>query len=193
MRYTIGIALMVLVLGASDGSAQQALTAGQRVRITSAQYRLNLEVATLIAVDDSTIRVAMTTNRPVDPRHPAFTDTVALSRAGIDRLDVSRSRTRGTGKGAWIGFVSGGVVGAIVGAATYKEKECGPPNTEWVLCFWYPSSRGVNAMGGGLALGLIGAGLGALIGSASHRDHWEGVAVQPLQHGGVGLGLGIRF
>jgi hypothetical protein len=184
---------MVLVFGAGDASTQQVPAAGQRVRITSAHFHMNRKVATLIGVDDSTIRVALT-NRPVDPRDPAFTDTVALSRAHIDRLDVSRSQKRGTGKGALIGLVSGGVVGAIAGAATYKEKECGPPNPGiGVICIWSSSSRGEDAMAGGLFFGLIGAGLGALIGSASHRDHWEGVAVKPLQYGGVGLGLGIRF
>jgi hypothetical protein len=189
MRPAAAIALLCLAVGAHDGRAQ-TLRIGQRVRVTAARYRLNSDVATLIAVDDTTLTVAVTRSSGVN----RFLDTVALSRTGIDRLDVSRSRTRGTGKGALIGFVSGLVVGAIAGAATYKGEECGPPNPGiGVICVSSGSSRGEDAMAGGFALGLTGAGLGALIGSASHRDHWEGVAVKPLQHGGVGLGLGIRF
>ncbi len=210
MRYGIGIALLALALDAGAGLAQQPdggtsvpaqarpIEAGQRVRITSVAHGLDKQTGTVIAAGESTLTVERRMARTVEFQQMIVTDTVVLSRRAIDRLEVSRAHGRRTGRGALIGLASGAVLGGIIGAASYKE--CQPDPDIWLDCLMAPESAGQEAMAGAVVFGLIGAGLGAIVGSGTQWDRWEetqgpgaAVSVRPLSQGGFGVGLQLTF
>ncbi len=118
-------------------------------------------------------------------------NTLALPLDAVTRLDVSRGRKTNTGKGAEIGFLLGGVVGAVIGYASYEECEG--------VCFGDFGS-GFAAFVGGLVGGLGGGAVGALIGSSTKTDRWREVPLDrvrvslgPQPDGRLGLGASVRF
>jgi hypothetical protein len=118
-------------------------------------------------------------------------NTLALPLDAVTRLDVSRGRKTNTGKGAEIGFLLGGVVGAVIGYASYEECEG--------VCFGDFGS-GFAAFVGGLVGGLGGGAVGALIGSSTKTDRWREVPLDrvrvslgPQRDGRLGLGASVRF
>jgi hypothetical protein len=131
----------------------------------------------------------------VDPRFISAVDTLVLARNDIDALEVSRGVGRHTGQAAVIGLGAGAFLGAVAGFAMYEE--CVP--RQFLDCLLAPESATGQAMLTGAVLGLIGAGVGAFVGA--QRENWErlglahaaGVSVQPMRHGGIGLGLKVRF
>ncbi len=118
-------------------------------------------------------------------------DTLTVPVTLLTRLDVSRGRKTNTGKGAEIGFLLGGVVGAVIGYASYEECEG--------VCFGDFGS-GFAAFVGGLVGGLGGGAVGALIGSSTKTDRWREVPLDrvrvslgPQRDGWLGLGASVRF
>ena len=100
-----------------------------------------------------------------------------------------------TGKGALIGLLAGGAVGAVVGASAYEEcQEVG-----FMACFMSPKSAGETAAIGGLAGGLLGAGIGAIVGALNKTDRWEEVPLDRLRvsfaprRDGFAFGLRVSF
>jgi len=183
-------ALLGIALSFANGTAQRvAHTAtGQRVRITSGKYLLHQRVGTLVGswADSITVRIGVV---------PAES-TLVLSRSVIDRLEVSRGLQRNTGRGALIGLGSGAALGAVIGLMTYEK--CVPQGL--LDCLYAPESRAQQAMLFGVAFGLIGAGVGALVGSAK-QERWERVrsdddvawSIRSPPGGGIGVDVGIRF
>lgn len=81
------------------------------------------------------------------------------SQVGIAMASVARIDERGhaTNHGALIGLVVGAATGALAGAASSSPDD-----------FFGP---GASAAAGGIVLGFVGAGVGAIIGSVTH--HWH--------------------
>ena len=94
-------------------------------------------------------------------------ETKALATASLARFEVSRGRRKQTGRGAWIGAVTGGVISALLGAVTYEE--CSG------FCVAPDPGRGGTALLGGLLGGVFGLGVGALVGTAFTGDRWTPV------------------
>jgi hypothetical protein len=93
-------------------------------------------------------------------------DTLAFATGAIDRLEVSRGRRSNAGKGALLGLAIGAGAGLVFGALASAEEcsgfgctEVGPGEVVAVMALF----------------GATGAGLGALIGAASHSERWEQV------------------
>jgi hypothetical protein len=84
---------------------------------------------------------------------------------GIERLEVSRGTSRATGRGALIGLVAGGGIGAVIGATSEHD------------AFF---SQGFNIAAGAFSFGLLGAGVGAVAGHASKRVRWEALPVRDV-------------
>jgi hypothetical protein len=94
--------------------------------------------------------------------------TIAVAR--LSDLQVSQGRVSRTGHGAAVGAAVGGGAGLILGIVALAEGcEGGFPST----CIITPTEVAVGAP---LVFGALGAGLGAAIGAASHRERWTPVA-----------------
>ncbi len=120
-------------------------------------------------------------------------DTLSVPVNLVTRLDLSRGRKTNTGKGAGIGFLLGGLVGAVIVYASYEECVGG------FACLG-DLGPGVNVVAGGVIGGLGGLVTGAFIGLAIQTDRWREVPLDrvrvslgPQRDGRFGLGASVRF
>ncbi len=120
-------------------------------------------------------------------------DTLSLPVNPWTRLDVSRGRKTNTGEGALIGLLVGGVMGAVIGYASYEECVGGRD------CLG-DLGLGVNVAAGGVIGVLGGLVAGAFIGLAVETDRWREVPLDrvrvslgPQRDGRYGLGASVRF
>ncbi len=179
MKPFLAVALFSLSLYVPNLAAQASVTAGQRVRVTSKEHGLLRQTGDVIAASDDALIVR------VKRVHTA--DTLTLLLASVDRLEVSAFGGRATGRGAAIGFGVGALLGGTIGYAL-ASRNCHN-------CYIPPAD---GAGYGVMAVGALGAIVGAIAGSHRRWDHWEEVlpargAVVPLPHGNVGVGLVVRF
>jgi len=179
-------ALLVLCLNHLDLLGQAPVTNGQTVRITSSRYELRAEIGRVLTATADTLVVQVQGLRTVNYRQEYRTDTLALSFAGIDRLEVRGigGGERQTKRGARIGLGIGAAVGLVVGLTTYQE--CHSQHWLDMHCLYQPTSAGQSAVLGAAAVGVVGAAVGGLVGAMSRNDKWVTVAPR-------GLGLAIWF
>ncbi len=185
MRHaTILVAILAFVPLAS-ATAQVPVRPGARVRVTGhfCQFYSNCEgvqlehrVGTFVTWEADTLVVQ------------SNGDTLSVPVTLVTRLDVSRGRKMNTGKGAVIGLLVGGVVGAVIGYANYEEGGFGD------------LGPGVNVAAGGVIGGLGGLVTGAFIGLAIQTDRWREVPLDqlrvsfgPQRDGRFGFGASVRF
>ena len=118
-------------------------------------------------------------------------DTLSVPEDLVTRLDVSWGRKTNTGMAAGIGFLVGGVAGAVLGYGSYEE--CVPQGLFSCLGAVGPESL---AFAGALIGGLGGLVTGAIIGSAIETDRWQEVQLDRVrvslgpQRTGKGAGIG---
>ncbi len=194
MRHaTILIAILAFVPFAS-ATAQVPLRPGERVRVTGhffCQPFYNCVgglpqryVGTFLSWKADTLVVQ------------SNGDTLSVPVSLVTRLDVSRGRKTNTGEGAVIGLLVGGVVGAVIGYASYEECK---PQGKFFSCI---ADLGPEyaALGGAVVIGLVGGVVGALIGASSRTDRWRAVPLNqlrvslgPQRDGRYGLGASVRF
>src|SRR5256885_12450858 len=91
-----------LLLGISRVLHAQA--AGQRVRITAADYRLSQAEGRVLSATQDSLVVEFSWIQSVHFRQVTAFDTIALSRNTLDRVEVSLAHGRRTGRGAALGF-----------------------------------------------------------------------------------------
>ena len=172
------------VLAAQSAMPEGAVGPGARVRITQAGSKPRTAVVVARSADTLVVR------------WPENSNAVALPYAGISRLDVSTGRHRKVLKGAAIGTLSAGAVGAILGAATYQPCE----STELFGCLMASSSASESAVIGGVLGGALGLVVGTLVGLPK-RDDWHqvsldasrvAVAITPRSRG-TNVGLSLKF
>ncbi len=125
-------------------------------------------------------------------------NALALPLDSVTKLEVSQARKTNTGKGAGIGFLLGGLVGAVMGYASYEE--CVPQGPRSWSCIGPNFGSKYAALGGALLGGLGGLVVGALIGSAVKTDRWREVPLDPVRvslgpqrDGRFGFGASVRF
>jgi hypothetical protein len=154
MTRALGVLVISLVLQATSSLAPRLvlsqLEAGSRIRITSDR---GSRVGTLVSVENDSLRYTTSDTAAV----------TALPLASVVKLERSVGKRSNAGRGATIGGLVGGGLGLGLGLIASLDDdqfyEVGPEDVAVVTLF----------------LGAIGAGVGALIGSASHRDSWETV------------------
>lgn len=116
----------------------------------------------------------------------------------VKKLEVGRQRSN-AGRGALTGGLIGAAVGAVFGLIVWSDS---PSDTTGFLSNepqaidWGPEAVPVFA---GI-LGGIGAGVGLLIGAASHSDRWEEVPLTDIRVGlspstpdGVAVSVALRL
>ncbi|MDQ3998060.1 MAG: hypothetical protein M3303_13720 [Gemmatimonadota bacterium] len=164
----VAACLAVLAALAHDAAAQDAVTVRHdaRVRVVAlgrdGQPNRVLQAGALRQLDGDTVIIAT---------------SGALHRVLVDssrRLEVSYNSRRRTGTGALIGFVVGGVLGFV---APCDDGQSG---------FGAPTCEDLRPAVAGL-LGVVGAGVGALIGFNRVRDDWQPLR-QPWK---VGVNTGL--
>jgi hypothetical protein len=183
-------ALLLLTLALPGALASQAapratpLAAGARVRITRPGEQPLVAIVVAHTADSLLVQAS------------GHSLPVALPLTEISQLDVSTGRHRHVAKGIGVGFVAGGTVGALLGAATYQP--C--TSTEFLGCLMAPENRGQSAALGILVGGGLGLIVGGLVGSV-RQEQWARVpldgkrvslSVSPSARG-TGLGMTLQF
>lgn len=157
MRQLSLLGVFVMLQGFSSASAQEptVLVPGARVRITESGERA-VQRGTIVTAGADTISL----------KGDRSDETIALSRAGITRVEVSRGLHGHTGAGIGLGFLVGFSAGALIGYNTCGT--CGGGEDEQI-------SRGLEALAWGGILGATGMLVGGLIGAHHKTDQWEEV------------------
>jgi hypothetical protein len=179
------IAALTMVAPVGRLAAQQAHVAvGQRVRVASAGEGPFFE--------GRVVRLAA--------------DTVVLSDGRIEDSIVLGGRRRlwiaaGTRSYGHPGFIVGAALGVVVGALVYPEPPSPPPCTDYCVFDTrdiVPFVGRIKSAGLGL---LVGAVVGAWIGSEIRTTLWQPVGpdagvrvgIAPLPNGRLGLGASVSF
>ena len=137
---------------------------GARVRVSATEFGGKWCTGTLVdwSADTLTARCWRTRERQWEE----FEFPVS----SISSLEVSRGKKSNVGKGALIGGLLGAGAGLVGGLAVANLAEGldEPSSTDITLTYT-------------VLFGLVGAGLGAIIGSASKSDLWEEVPLDRLK------------
>jgi hypothetical protein len=187
MKATLVMGAFVASLAAWCGAAAadegEAPGRGRRVRVTAPALAGPPVVGDLIAIDTTNVTI----------RSAGSAEVVAIPRAEVTRFEVSAKR-RQRGRSAGIGALIGLGVGAAAGFAAGDD--CGAPDAPSIVCFPRPASAA--------GVGLVGAGLGAVVGMlvAPGETVWKtvdpvgmriSVMPSPSGSGGVSLALSLSF
>lgn len=188
MRPTLAMGAIVTSLAAvcnTTASADEVKVPGKgrRVRVTAPAFAGPPVIGDLIAIDNLNVTIQSTGSSKV----------VAIPRDEVTRFEVSAKRRR-KGRSAGIGALIGLGVGAAAGFAAGDD--CGAPDAPSIVCFPRPASAA--------GVGLVGAGLGAVVGMlvAPGETVWKSVdpaglrisvMPSPSGSGGVSLALSLSF
>ena len=115
---------------------------------------------------------------------------MAIARADLTKLEVSRGMHSNAGRGFRKGMWIGGIVGAVAGTAILSDPDE----------YWYDGGAEILPLAIA-SVGLEGAIIGAGIGALSHSERWQksGTDSQTLSlyvaphEGRTVVGLGVRF
>ena len=161
--------LLLIPLSFTSLAAQDTLTAGDRVRVTTEEERV---VGCLTAIEGDQLTLDTSLVFPL---------------ASLTRLEVSRGQESKTGTGALIGLGAGAAVGVGIALAACADDKC---NIDGDI-------TGAVALVFGAGGALVGLGIGALIGSATKVDRWEDVPLDrisvSLRPRGGGLEVSAKF
>jgi hypothetical protein len=186
MRHASVILLFVFL----TAHALTAQSDGQLVRISSGRHDLRRATGDIVWATEDSLAIRVHRLRAERDGLEVRTDTVAVPRSEIDRLEISAGRHRQTALGATIGFSVGAAAGFVFGILSYKE--CVPQGIG-MNCLVEPVTVANSAVSGAAAFGLAGAGVGAVIGSLFHSQRWENVAVNVVPARDQGLRLAVSF
>jgi hypothetical protein len=173
MRRKIAVLIGMLVL--PQLASAQTLAPGTRVRFSHPGE--GTRTGTFVALTADTLEVTL----------PGRTEPTRLPLDQVTQLDVSHGMQRQPLRRAGIGFLVGGVVGAVGVAAA--ESGC---DSRREFCL----GVGGGALVGGIFYGAVGGVLG-LVAGVIPSESWERVKVEPrrisLVAPSAGRGVGLRF
>jgi hypothetical protein len=184
MRYLAVVLVALFVATSSPLAAQEApVEPGARVRVKAPPLQPDWVRGTVVGWESGSL--------VLEPEKPEGDTPLTLARDQITQLDVHRGRKSAAGKGALIGLGSGAVAGFALGFAACAGNTGSPCTND--------AGEGSPA-GFALALGGVGAGLGALVGLLFRTDRWEAVPLEgihvtftPVYDGQPGLALSVSF
>ena len=169
------LTVLLIPLSFTSLTAQDTLTAGDKVRVTTAVERV---IGYWMSLDDNRL-----TLRAEDPD-----SSLVLPLASFTKLEVSQGLKSRTLKGAGIGFLVGGAAGLATAAiACAIAGDCDADSSYTGLVY--------------AVFGVLGAGVGALtgaiIGSTIKVDRWETVPFDRIRVSltprGGGLQVSAKF
>jgi hypothetical protein len=170
-------ALLVGMIVFPQLAPAQTLVPGTRVRFSHPGE--GTRTGTFVALTADTLEVTL----------PGRTEPARLPLDQVTQLDVSHGMQRQPLRRAGIGFLVGGVVGAVGTAAA--ESSC---NRSEDFCF----GAGVGAFVGGIFYGAVGGVIGLAAGVIP-SESWERVKLERQRislvtpSAGHGRGVGLRF
>lgn len=191
MRSTVTVLAIAFITCASGARAQenQPLVPGSRLRATvafadSTTHQADLRVihGDLVSWENERLRLRENTRG----------DTLEVALVRVKRLEVSRGLRGHSAEGVAIGLVAGVAIGVPLGLAAFKGQE------DNLLSF---GSSGQWALAYGAGFGVLGALVGALVGSAHKSEEWQLVPAEQIrvrlgvrsQAGGALLAVGLDF
>jgi hypothetical protein len=177
---TVASLLLLLMPVTLPVQEETPLRAGSRVQVHLADPKPRLVRGSLVGAEADSVRLLSENGR----------DTLAFSTAELSQIDTTAGRRARTGKGALLGAGIGAGAGLALAVAATIEG-CSGFCTD-------PSVGEIAAVS--LIFAGVGAGVGALIGSATHTDRWVPVSRSPVTIGvaptvgrrGIGLMLTMR-
>jgi len=183
------LAIVVVLLGVPWDLAAQVIVSlppGSRVRVSMVDGHPDptsqRQVGTLVSLSEASV---------VIQNGSGTQETYAI--ASVETLEVSMERRSRMGRGALIGGLGLGAVGAV--SSYIEESRCEPQ-----LLFGVPSGGCGSPAGfavlGFVVSGAVGAGVGALIGSAIRTDRWQTVprgarTAMASVRGGIALSFSV--
>ena len=194
MRATI-FCLTALVAVAAPRTAVHAQSApaavGERVRVATAmRYGKFSYVGRVVPAQGDSLGLEI--------GGPEGTQAIPLS--AITRVEVSAGTETHGRRGMLYGSVIGGVAGAVIGAASYKD-----PGTcssgETFFCIEPNGGRGLDTVAGFITGGLLGLAAGGIIGVTHRTERWVRrplgsggrVGITPVRGGGATVAVTMRF
>jgi hypothetical protein len=163
---------------------------GERVRISATDSGDRQCVGEVVAHSSDTLTV--TCWQPMAREWEVLDFPVS----SINSLEVNRGSRSNAGKGALLGGLIGGGFGLAAGIAA-ASYDCTADPWNWSGCSYWGGAEIIPLST--ITFGLIGAGVGALIGTLSRTDDWEpippdrlGVRVLPTSDGvALAFSLGL--
>jgi hypothetical protein len=170
------------LLGGVTGVAkcQDQVQAGSRVRVRHSGAPAKWLEGDLLSMGSDSLSLA-TNGR---------SDTLTLATTSVNQMEVSRGRHSMAGNGLAIGGGIGAGLGLLLSVAASAENCSGIGCTEVTAGDVFLVTAFFAA---------AGAGIGGLIGSASHGERWERVQLETMQAQlqlspkSFGVGLAVRF
>ena len=167
--------LLLIPLSFTSLAAQDTLTAGDKVRVTTEEERI---VGYWVGLDDN----QLTLN--TEARH----SSLVLPLASLTKLEVSQGMKSHIGRGALLGLLLGLVSAVAVCVATVEEAET---NT-FAPDLLRPCNGGLT---GAVFLGSVT--LGVIIGAAVKTESWQDVPLDRIRVSltprGGGLAVSAKF
>lgn len=161
MHRFASVVLVIVLAGTATAQESGTLPAdvqpGARVRATGPAA--GSVVGRLLAVNGDTLQVVRDAGR----------DTVSIAASRLTSLDLSTGRHKRRWAGAAYGLFGGAVVGAAVGAITYRKQTCAPE-----VWFCDMGGRGLDVAAGAVLFGAAGTVVGAIVGGG-RTDSWRRV------------------
>ena len=172
MRIVVFLPLFVLVCVTNANAQEQPLQPGQRVRVTVPNQDLSGHQDTFRQLRGDTLVL----------------ESMWLPFDDVTRLEVHVGQQSRTGRGAGLGALSG--LGFGVGLAAIGHADCG---TDEPICdIWW-----IAAVPSGVVLGAL---VGAIVGSQTKADKWEEVpldrlqvSVMPQRGGRIAFAMSVSF
>jgi hypothetical protein len=175
MRIAPLLGLLVLA-PYSNVLAQHALglVPGQRLRLTAPTLGAHDQQFRYVGVRRDTLLLTGDT-------------AVACPFSDLTRLEILQGQRSYKWPGAVLGLAAGALIGVGLGYAFTADDDWGIARHNAVL-------------GGGIGLGIVGAGVGALVGQSIKTDAWKEVPLDrlrvsafPLRGGRFALGMSVTF
>lgn len=145
----LAVAALVLIPVPAMSSQTVPLKAGDRIRITAVPNAFDHRIARVVNVRHDSLLLNV-----------AGAETLAITLAGVTRLELSTGRRRHTWQGIGVGALIGVSAGAFMGYASGDDRG-------W-CCF----TAGAKAAITGGGLGVLGAVVGGVVGSVTVSDRW---------------------
>ena len=195
MRSWICWVLVCLVGPLAHLSAQEppAVRPGQRVRVThhcgAASGQVTAQTHAKCRGDEGAV-VAVTADTLALWIGDAGGTELSLPIRSVNRLQLYMGQRSNTHKGAFVGLAVAGGLGMIAGwgMCEISDQGCGGAG-DHIL----------GSLAGGVGMGLLGAGCGAIIGMLFSGDRWEEAPLDQLrvsfapQQNGFGVGVRVAF
>ena len=174
------LALLVTTWACSGYVADTSVAPGDTVRVTAPSMDMDDSVGTVAALETDRLTVQ------VEER----ADALSVPLADVTKLKVRRGQKSNAGKGALIGLGVGAAAGVITALLSCADSQCDWDNAG-------DDVTGYTAVVLGAGGALLGAGIGAIIGSSIKTDRWESVPLDNIRVSltpstPLGLGVAVR-